>query len=129
MKPALKWGIAGAAGIAIALAIKNISDENEETEQKAQLALQQLAESSQSSQIVKSYGEWREISYKGDKASYWNLPAPAVIPDKQLISLEIESKANNEMGVVAYKYNNRYGMIIVSPVAISDSFRIVANYI
>lgn len=31
MKPALKWGIAGAAGIAIALAIKNISDESEET--------------------------------------------------------------------------------------------------
>lgn len=44
MKPALKWGIAGAAGIAIALAIKNISDENEETAVNTQLALKQLAE-------------------------------------------------------------------------------------
>lgn len=39
MKSALKWGIVGAAGVAIALALKNISDENEETAEQTKLEL------------------------------------------------------------------------------------------
>lgn len=64
MKPALKWGIAGAAGIAIALAIKNSSDENEETEQKAQLALQQLDNTQLAlKQLVDTTGQSVTIPY------------------------------------------------------------------
>lgn len=129
MKPAVKWGIAAASGIAIAIALKKISEENEENADNTQLALKQLVESSQSSQIVKSFGEWRAISYKGGPASYWSMPAPEVIEGKQLISLEVESKNNQALGAVAYKYNNRYGMLVISDVSISDTFRVVANYI
>lgn len=47
MKPAVKWGIAAASGIAIAIALKKMSEENEENADNTQLALKQLAESSQ----------------------------------------------------------------------------------
>lgn len=129
MKSALKWGIAGAAGIAVALAIKNISDENEETEQKAQLALQQFVESSQ---IVKSYGTWRSVKETGSP-DYWRLEAPQNIEGKTLISWYIETDNEDEAYAISpYRVNDNFGAFVLrgaSKLPVNLNLRVVGLWL
>lgn len=138
MKPALKWGIAGAAGIAIALAIKNISDENAETEKKTTLALQQavaqqqsMLQQAQNVNVVTTYGEWRELT-QNINTDYWNLPAPPAPEGKQLISTYIERAEGYDRmaGIVSYQVNDNFGVILnVTNPPYYGTFRIVARWI
>lgn len=105
MKPALKLGIAGAAGIAIALAMKNISDKSKETA----LALQQVVGSSQ---IIKSSGEVRVVRQEKE-IEYWRLEAPPAIDNKTLISWYIETVGEEAFGIVPYRVNDNFGAIVI----------------
>lgn len=128
MKPVLKWGIAGAAGIAIALAIKNISDENEETEQKAQLALQQA--SFKTLEPVLSYGEVRVVRQE-KQIDYWRLPAPPAIEGKTLINWYAETTGDQAFAVVPYRVNDNFGAIVMrnaDAVPISIRLKIIGVY-
>lgn len=131
MKPALKWGIAGAAGIAIALAIKNISDENEETAEQQKTMLAQLANKPTDVEIIETYGEWRHIEQATPFQAY-HLGEPENVPGKKLINVHLELQGDWQWGFIATPSwtNGHFGMVIFLTVpSFSGNFRIVGEWI
>lgn len=129
MKPALKWGIAGAAGIAIALAIKNISDENEETAEQTALALQQLEESPKS---YISYGQERTIK-QIKEFDYWGLEPPENVPGRTLINWYVEiDDPKQAYAIMPYRINDKFGAFVYRPqslLPVSVTLKVVGIYI
>lgn len=112
MKPALKWGIAGAAGIAIALAIKNISDENEETAEQTKLELNAaIAAAQEAAQEAQSTKSAITVNKKMPDANFINKLETAFQTTPNWSEFSGQSAAGSEGAWFGLKRSNDYNPI------------------